>query len=70
MKLIESINELKKGDILIIKDNQFFSERGYSTINGEVFSFDQDKRHFSIKCRETNTIEKISIEQGKIFSLS
>lgn len=70
MKFVENINELKKGDILIVKDNEYFSAKGYSTVKGEVFSFVPDKLHFLIKCKETNAIEKINIEHGKIFAIS
>lgn len=70
MKFIENIKELKKGDSLIIKDNKYFSSQGFTTIKGEVFSFDDDKKHFSIKCIERNSIDRIEIDDGKIFFIS
>lgn len=70
MKIIRSVAELKKGDTLIVKDNEFFSELGYQAVRGDVFSFDNDSTNFSIKCKETDSIVKISIENGKIFLIS
>jgi hypothetical protein len=70
MKIIRSVAEIKKGDTVIVKDNEFFSELGYQTVRGDVFSFDNDSSHFSIKCKETDSIVKISIENGKIFLIS
>jgi hypothetical protein len=70
MKLIENIEELKKGDILIIKDNEYFYLQGYQKINGEVFVIDKNEQHFSIKCKETKSIDRININDGKIFLIS
>lgn len=67
MKIITSLAELKKGDTLIVKDNKIFAELGYASVRGDVFSFDHDSSIFSIKCKETDSIVKISIENGKFF---
>jgi hypothetical protein len=70
MKIIRSIVELKKGDTVIVKDNDFFAELGYEKVKGDVFSLDHDNFNFSIKCKETDSIVKINIEHGKIFLIS
>jgi hypothetical protein len=70
MKLIENILDLKKGDCIIIKDNTYFASLGFSKVTGEVFLFDSDKENFSIKCKESNSIEKIKKDDGKIFLIS
>jgi hypothetical protein len=70
MKLIENIIELKKGDYIIIKDNKYFASLGFSKVSGEVFLFDADKEHFTVKCKESNSIEKIKNGDGKIFLIS
>lgn len=70
MKIIRSVAELKKGDTIIVKDNEIFAELGYEKVKGDVFSFDNDSSIFSIKCKETDSIVKINIENGKFFLIS
>ena len=67
MKLVKSLAELKKGDTVIVKDNASFSNLGYTRVFGDVFNIDSGKSIFTIKCKETNSIEKVSIENGQIF---
>lgn len=67
MKIIRSIAELKKGDTIIVKDHSKFSALGYARVFGDVFNIDLGKPIFTIRCKETNTLENISIENGKIF---
>jgi hypothetical protein len=70
MKLVENIKDLKKGDTLIVKDNEFFSQQGYTKICGEVFLLNNEEQSLLLRCQETNTIEKIYLSDGKIFSIS
>ena len=67
MKLIRNLKELKKGDTVIIKDHANFSKLGYERVVGDVFSIEIGKPIFTIKCKETNSFEKVSIENGQIF---
>lgn len=54
MKMIKSVDELKKGDMLIVKDSELFMGPGYETVRGDVFLFDNDNSSLLIKCKETN----------------
>jgi hypothetical protein len=67
MKLIENINELKKGDSIIIKDNSYFLSQGLSKVKGEVFLIDKDHDLLTVKCTESNSIERVSLTDGKFF---
>jgi hypothetical protein len=70
MKLIRELKELKKGDTVIVKDNEFFTALGFSTLSGDVFSFEKETPYFTIRCLETSSIEKVSIEEGRIFLIN
>ena len=70
MKLIQEIYELKKGDTLIIKDNEYYHNLGFTSVKGEVFLLNIDELLFSVKCKETNSIDKINIKDGKFFLIS
>ncbi|MFA6237501.1 MAG: hypothetical protein WC635_09265 [Bacteriovorax sp.] len=70
MKLIHDTDELKKGDTIIVKDQANFSSLGYAKVVGDVFDIEYGKTVFSIKCKETDSIEKVSIESGKIFLIN
>jgi hypothetical protein len=67
MKLVRSQIELKKGDTVIVKDNPNFSKLGFSKVIGDVFTIDPEKTVFTIKCKETNSLEKVSVEKDQIF---
>ncbi len=67
MKLIQDISELKKGDSIIVKDHVFFSNLGFARVFGDVFFIEKGSPNFTIKCKETNSIEKVNVESGKIF---
>lgn len=70
MRLINDTTELKKGDTVILKDHEFFSALGYARVSGEVFDMAQGQPEFTIKCEETDSIEKVSIQNGKIFLIN
>ena len=70
MKLIQNIAELKKGDTVIVKGNAKFYARGFARVLGDVFSVDHGNPNFTIRCRETGSIETISIDNGTIFLIS
>lgn len=70
MKLICSIEELKKGDTIIIKDNQKFNSLGFNKVFGEVYQIESGKSFISIKCEQTNSIEEVKIDNGLIFLLN
>jgi hypothetical protein len=69
MKMIKNIDELRKGASVIVKDCPFFEAQGFTKISGDVFEIQKGNNHFTLKCRETESIEKITIESGKIFLL-
>ncbi|MGZ3787851.1 MAG: hypothetical protein ACXVLQ_04975 [Bacteriovorax sp.] len=70
MKIISDINELKKGDTIIVKDHAYFEELGYRRVTGHVFNIEHGIPEFTIECEETNSFEKVSIEFGKIFLIN
>lgn len=70
MKLVTHISELKKGDTLIVKDNSAFHDRGLSKVFGDIFSIDKKKTLITIKCKETESLEIINIDNGVIFLIS
>lgn len=70
MKLISDIAELKKGDTIIVKDQECFETLGFARVCGDVFDIDPRKPNFTIKCKETNSIEEVSVESGKIFLIN
>jgi hypothetical protein len=70
MKLIQNLAELKKGDTVIVKDNTKFYACGFARVFGDVFSVDQENPNFTIRCKETGSIETISIDNGTIFLIS
>lgn len=67
MKLISTISELRKGDTVIVKDQLRFEEMGLRSISGDVFDIEAEKQSFIIKCKETSSLEEISVKGGKIF---
>lgn len=67
MKLIRAIDELKKGDSIIVKDCPQFEEQGFARISGDIFEITNGSSSFTIKCKETNALEKVSLDFGKIF---
>lgn len=68
MKLVENIQDLKKGDNIIIKDNSYLSSQGYFKIKAEVFSINEKENHLiDIKSPERDSIDSISIDDRKIF---
>lgn len=67
MKIIRNIAELRKGDTVIVKDYACFEAMGYRRVSGYVFNIDLGKPNFTIKCKETDSIENVSVENGKIF---
>lgn len=70
MKLVNDIAELKKGDTVIVKDYAIFSALGFARVFGDVFDIEIGKSNFSIKCQETNTIEKVNMKNGKVFLIN
>ena len=67
MKMVKNISELKKGDTIIAKDCPASTSLGLKSITGDVFALESGKPNFSIRCKETNSIEKVSLEEGTIF---
>ena len=70
MKMIQSISELKKGDTVIIKNSHSFESIGLNSVSGDIFEIENDKPFFTIKCKETDKFEKISLKDGIIFLIS
>lgn len=67
MKIIRDISELKKGDTIIVKGCPSFVSLGLKSISGDVFSLEPGKSNFTIRCKETDSFEKVSLEDGTIF---
>lgn len=67
MKMIHSISELKKGDTVIVKNSHNFEAKGYKSISGDIYEIEIDNPIFTIRCKETENIEKISLKDGIIF---
>jgi predicted transcriptional regulator len=67
MKFIENIQDLKKGDNIIVKDNSYLSSLGHVKVKGEVFSINEKENRISIKSLDLNSIDEIRIDDGKIF---
>jgi hypothetical protein len=67
MKFIEDIKELKKGDTVIVKNCSTFISLGFNFITGDIFNIERGNTNFVIRCKETNSFEKISIDDGLIF---
>ncbi len=67
MKIITNLEELKKGDTVIIKNARDFERRGLMRVTGDVFTIDASGPEFTIKCKETAAIEKVNFENAKIF---
>ena len=70
MRLISSMDELKKGDTVIVKDHAWFESLGFAKVFGDIYSIEAGGTIFTIKCEETNSIEEVNIENGKIFLLN
>ncbi len=70
MKLIIEINELKKGDTIILKDYSFFEIKGFSRVYADIFEIEKESTDLVIKCKETNSFEKVHFEKGKIFLIN
>lgn len=70
MKMISNIAELKKGDTVIVKGHECFEGLGHSKVLGEVFNIESGTTNFTIKCKETDSIESVSLENGKIFLIN
>lgn len=70
MKMISSIDELKKGDTIIVKDHASFEALGYSRVTGQVFIINRGIPEFTIKCEETDSIEIVNIENGRVFLIN
>jgi len=70
MKLVSDLEELKKGDTVIIKDYSTFENRGFSRVFGDIFTIEKESTDLIIKCKETNSFEKIHFEKGKIFLIN
>lgn len=70
MKLISELAELKKGDTVIVKGHDWFEGLGHSKVFGEVFNLENGTTKFTIKCKETDSIESVSLENGKIFLIN
>ena len=67
MRMIKDVTELKKGDSIIVKDNPSFVSLGFKSIRGDIFTIEPGKLHFTIRCKETDKLEQISLEEGVIF---
>lgn len=67
MKIITHLEELKKGDTVIIKNARDFEKRGLMRVTGDVFTIDAKGPEFTIKCKETAAIEKVNFDSAKIF---
>lgn len=65
--MISDIAELKKGDTVIVKGHEWFENQGHQKVFGEVFHIDNVNTNFKIKCKETGSIESVTLEHGKIF---
>ncbi len=70
MKLIVEINELKKGDTVILKDYSVFENKGFSRVYGDIFEIENESTDLVIRCKETNSFEKVHFEKGKIFLIN
>lgn len=68
--MISSISELKKGDTIIVTDHASFEALGFARVFGDVFNIDYGKPNIIIKCKETDSFEKVSIENAKIFLIN
>lgn len=67
MKLVKEMSEFKKGDTIILKDYSLFEDKGFSRFFGDIFNIEKESTGFVIKCKETNSFEKVQFEKGKIF---
>lgn len=67
MKFVENIQDLKKGDNIIVKDNRYLSSQGFFKIKAEVFSIKVKENLITIKSLERDSIDEISLEDGKFF---
>lgn len=68
MKIITDLQDLKKGDSVIIKNSESFEKRGFQRISGDVFNIDSTE--LTIKCFETNEIEKINFLGAKVYLIT
>ena len=67
MKRVSDIRELKKGDTIIVKDCPSFMSLGFKSISGDIFTIEPGKPSFTIRCKETENFEQVSLEDGIIF---
>ena len=70
MKLISDIDELKKGDTIIVKDSKWFDERGLARVTGDIYSIDKSNFKIQIQCVETDSIEEFALNNSKVFLIS
>jgi hypothetical protein len=67
MKMIKTLDELRKGASVIVKDCPIYEALGFTKISGDVFEIQEGNNHFTLKCIETESIERINMESGRIF---
>jgi hypothetical protein len=65
MKIITDLHDLKKGDSVIIKYSEKYDKKGHSRISGDIFYITHPE--FTIKCIETEEIEKIDFNGVKVY---
>lgn len=70
MKLVSDIEELKKGDTIIVKDSKWFDELGFVRVTGDIYSIDKSNHKIQIQCVETDSIEEFYLQNGKVFLIS
>jgi hypothetical protein len=70
MKLISDISELKKGDTVIVKDNAGLVARGFSKVLGDILLIEKGRLDFTLKCKETDSLESITLDTGLIFLIN
>jgi len=68
MKIITDLQDLKKGDSVIIKNSEGFEKRGLLKISGDVFNIQSPE--LTIKCVETNEIEKVNFFNSKVYLIT
>ncbi|MBC7540178.1 MAG: hypothetical protein H7281_15240 [Bacteriovorax sp.] len=70
MKLINDITELKKGDTIIVKGNASLLARGFSKVLGDILLIEKGKLNFTLKCKETDSLESINLDTGLVFLIN
>ena len=70
MKLISDIEELKKGDTIIVKGSKWFDDKGLMRVTGDIYSINKSNFKIKIQCVETDSIEEFFLNNSKVFLIS